>query len=219
MKNLLRKIRSIKHKPYKDDLDKIMKYARRSLNVKYFQDKYPVVISDSEIRKYYDENKNNIPQLMVSPGGVSAKAVMFTSKANAQAFFDKVKDPKSNFDAAAKEANAMVKDLGEVNNQSFDVDGAIRKVVLAAKKFPAVELVAINNKSYAVVKMLNKTEPQYVPYDQVKPSIEGLLKQQKGAEVLTKELDKLKSEYKAIINDDYFERERKAQEEKAQKAC
>ncbi len=206
-------------KEYKEDLDKIMKYAHRSLNVKYFQEKHPVTVTDAEIKKYYDENKNNIPQLIVSPGGVTAKAVMFDTKAAAQAFYDKVKDPKSNFDAMAKETNAAVKDLGEVNNQSFEVDSAVRKTLMDAKRFPAVDLVEISDKSFAVVKALSKKDAQYVPFDQVKPGIENLLKQQKAAEVLTKELDKLKKEYKANVNKEYFERERKVQEEHAQKAA
>lgn len=206
-------------KAYQDDLDKIMKYARRSLNVKYFQEKHPVVVTDAEVRKYYDENKNTIPQLMTSPGGVTAKVVMFDTKAAAEAFFDKVKDPKTNFDALAKGSNLTVKELSEINSQSFDVDGMIRKKLLELKKFPSVELVEINDKSFAVVKALSKNEPKYVPFEQVKPGIENLLKQQKGAEVLTKEIDKLKKEYKAMPNKEYFERERKVQEEQAQKAA
>lgn len=206
-------------KEYREDLDKIMKYAHRSLNVKYFQEKHPVAVTDAEVKKYYDENKNNIPQLIVSPGGVTAKAVMFDTKAAAQTFYDKVKDPKSNFDAISKESNVTVKDLGEVNNQSFEVDSAVRKILLDTKRFPSIELVEVNDKSFSVVKALSKKDAQYVPFDQVKPGIENLLKQQKAAEVLTKELDKLKSEYKANINKEYFERERKVQEEHAQKAA
>lgn len=203
---------------YKDDLDKIMKYARRSLNVKYFQDKNPVVVSDAEIKKYYDENKNSIPQLMVSQGGVVAKAVFFDNKADAQTFYDKVKDPKSNFDALAKETKGTLKDLGEVTGQSFDVDGSIRNKLQELKKFPSVELVDATDKSFAVVKAISKNEPKYVPYEQVKAGIENMLKQQKGAEVLTKEIDKLKKEYKAVSNKDFFERDKKTQEEQAQKA-
>ncbi len=204
---------------YKDDLDKIMKYARRSLNVKHFQEKHPIVVTDAEIKAYYEENKNSIPQLMAAPGGVEAKAVMFDNKDAAEAFFAKVKDAKTNFDGIAKESNLTVKDLGEVNSQSYDVDGAIRSKLIELKKFPTVELITVNGNSFAVVKAVKKTEPSYVPYEQVKPGIENLLKQQKGAEVLTKEIDKLKKEYKAVTNKEYFEREKKAQEEKAQKAA
>lgn len=204
---------------YKEDLDKIMKYARRSLNVKYFQEKHPVTVTDAEIKAYYEENKNSIPQLMASPGGVEAKAVMFDNKAAAEAFFDKVKDAKTNFDGIAKESNLNVNNFGEVNSQSYDVDGMIRSKLIEMKKFPTVELVTINDKSFAVVKALKKTEPSYVPFEQVKPGIENLLKQQKGAEVLTKEIDKLKKEYKAVPNKEYFDREKKVQEEKAQKAA
>lgn len=203
---------------YKDDSDKIMKYARRSLNVKYFQEKYPVVVTDAEIKAYYDENKNSIPQLMASPGGVEARVVMFDDKGKAENFFAEVKDPKTNFDALAKASKLAVKDLGEVNSQSYDVDGVVRSKLIELKKFPTVELLTLNDKSFAVVKALKKNEPTYVPFEQVKPGIENLLKQQKGTEVLTKEIDKLKKEYKATLNKEYFEREKKAQEEKAQKA-
>ena len=199
-----------KRPAYLKDEEKIRKFGRRSLNVKYFQEAYPVRVTDSEVRKYYDENKNNIPQLMLSQGGVNAQGVMFDTKAAAQTFYDKVKDTKVNFEAAAKEANLMVKDFGEVNNQSFNVDGVIRKKLVDLKKFPAVELVEINDKSFAVVKAMSKKEPQYVPFEDVKSGIENMLKQQKIAESLNKELDKLAQEYKVVVNKDYFERKNKA---------
>lgn len=204
---------------YKDDLDKIMKYARRSLNVKYFQDKHPVTITDAEIKAYYDENKSSIPQLVASQGGIEAKMVLFTTKEAADAFLAKTKDPKTNFDALAKEENLTVKDLGEVSSQSYDVEGPVRTYLVDLKTFPAVDLVTINDKSFAVIKALKKTEPTYVPFEQVKSGIENLLKQQKSTEILTKEIEKLEKEYKAVVNDQYFDRETKAQEEKAKKVA
>jgi precorrin isomerase len=204
---------------YKDDLDKIMKYARRSLNVKYFQEKHPITVTDAEIKAYYDENKSSIPQLVASQGGIEAKMVLFTTKEAADEFLAKVKDPKTNFDGVAKESNLTVKDLGEVNSQTYDIDGVVRSHLIELKKFPTVDLVTVNDKSFAVVKALKKTEPTYVPFEQVKSGIENLLKQQKGTEVLTKEIEKLEKEYNATTNDEYFERERKAQEEKAQKVA
>lgn len=195
---------------YLKDEEKIRKFARRSLNVKYFQEAYPVKVTDAEVRQYYNDNKNSIPQLMLSQGGVTAQGVMFDSKDSAQAFYDKVKDNSVNFETAAKEANALVKDYGEINNQSFNVDSAIRKKLLELKKFPAVELIEINDKSYAVVKATGKKEPQYVPFEDVKAGIDNMLKQQKVAEALNKELDKLGQEYKVVVNKDYFDRKKKS---------
>ncbi len=206
----------INKKPeYLKDEEKIKKFGRRSLNVKYFQEAYPVKVTDSEVKKYYDENKNSIPQLMLAPGGVAAQGVMFDTKAAAQAFYDKVKDVKTNFESVAKESTLSVKDFGEVNNQSFNVDGVIRKKLLDAKKFPVVELVEINDKSFAVVKATGKKEPNYVPFEDVKSGIENMLKQQKIAEALNKELDKLAQEYKVVVNKDYFERKKKAKNPEA----
>lgn len=195
---------------YRKDEEKIAKFGRRSLNVKYFQEAYPVKVTDAEVRNYYNENKNSIPQLVLAPGGIAAQAVMFDNKAAAQAFYDKVKDTKVDFEAAAKEANLAVKDLGEVNNQSFNVEGTMRKKLLELKKFPSVELIEINDTSFAVVKAMSKKEAQYVPFEEVKAGIENMLKQQKVAEALNKELDKLAKEYKVVVNKDYFERKNKA---------
>lgn len=198
-----------KKSEYLKDEEKIRKFARRSLNVKYFQEAYPVKVTDAEVRQYYNDNKNSIPQLMLSQGGVTAQGVMFDSKDAAQTFYDKVKDSKVNFETAAKEANLTVKDFGEVNNQSFNVDGVIRKKLLDMKKFPGVELIEVNDKSFAVVKATAKKEAQYVPFEDVKAGIENMLKQQKVAEALNKELDKLAQEYKVVVNKDYFERKKK----------
>jgi len=206
----------ISKKPeYLKDEEKIKKFGRRSLNVKYFQEAYPVKVTDADVRTYYDENKSSIPQLMLAAGGVTAQGVMFEDKAAAQTFYDKVKDTKTNFEAVAKESNLSVKDFGEVNNQSFNVDGVIRKKLLDFKKFPSVELVEINEKSFAVIKATGKKEPQYVPFEDVKSGIENMLKQQKIAEALNKELDKLAQEYKVVVNKDFFDRKKKAAMPKA----
>ena len=85
------------------------------------------------------------------------------------------------------------------------------------KKFPSVEFIQVNDKSFAVVKAISKKEPQYVPFDQVKPGIEAMLKQQKIAEVLNKELEKLAQQYNGMVNKEYFERKSKAKEQEAPK--
>jgi len=203
-------------KEFLADLDKIMKYGKRSLYVKYFQDAHPISVSAGEVRAYYDENKNAIPRLMVTPESVKARAAIFKDKAEAEAFYNKVKDGKSDFVAKAGEDKATVKDLGEVTAQSFEVDGQLRKKVLEAKKFPAIELITLADNTNAVVEILSRTEPQYVPFDEIKDEIENVLKQQKGAELLMKELEKLKQEFKLNVNKEYFEREKTAKEQQMQ---
>jgi hypothetical protein len=203
-------------KEFQADLDKILKYGKRSLYVKYFQEAHPVSVSAGEVRKYYDENKNTIPRLMITPESVKARAVIFKDKATAEAFNAKVKESKADFVTAAADAKETVKDLGEVTAQSFEVDGQLRKKVLEAKKFPAIELVALSDNTYAVVEVLSRTEPQYVPFDEIKDEIENVLKQQKGAELLMKELEKLKQEFKLKVNKEYFEREKTAKEQQMQ---
>lgn len=202
---------------YQKDLDKIIKYAKRSLNVKYFQDAHPVNVSPVEVRKYYDENKHS-PQLMKSSGGVEAQAVMFDSKEKATAFFDKVKAAPAQFDSAAKEAGLTVKNLGMVGKQSWDVEGPLREKVLEIKSYPKVEMVTVSDKSFAVVKATGKKEAEHVPFEEVKSGIENFLKQQKMGEAIQKELEKLRGQYKIEINEDYFNRDKKAKEKEQQLA-
>lgn len=197
---------------YKKDLQMITDFGKRQLAVKYFQEAHPVVISEAEVRKYYEENKKTIPELMVSRGGVTAQIASFDTPAAAQAFYAKVKDGKGDFEQAVKEAKGTVKSVAEIHEMSFDVDPAIRHKMSEVKKFPAIELVNSKDKSW-VIKATGKKEAQYVPFDQIKPRIEQFLQQQKMGELFTKELESLKSDFKVIENKEYFERKKKMKEE------
>lgn len=201
---------------FKKDLDKIIKFAKRSLNVKYFQEANPVTVSSVEVRKYYDENKNS-PQLMKTPGGTQASVVMFPDLAKAEAFAESVKT--EGFDKAAQDAGHKVKDLGLVTKQSYEVEGPIRDAILAVKSYPKIEVVKVSDKSYAVVNAQSFKNPEYVSFEEVKEGIENFLKQQKVAEELQKVIDTLKKEYKVAINDAFFERDKKAQADAAEKAA
>lgn len=201
---------------FKKDLDKIIKFAKRSLNVKYFQDANPVMVSAVEVRKYYDENKNS-PQLMKAPGGTKSSVVMFPDHAKADAFVEQAKT--LGFDKAAQEAGLKVKDLGMITKQSYEVEGPIREAILAVKSYPMVEMVMISDKSYAVINVQSFKNPEYVSFEEVKEGIENFLKQQKVAEELQKVIEKLKKEYSVAINDAFFERDKKAQTEEAEKAA
>jgi hypothetical protein len=198
---------------YQKDRDKIIKFAERSLKVKYFQDAYPTEVSPVEVRKYYDENKNS-QQLMKSPGGVKAEAIMLTSKAKAEELLDKVK-AGSDFKKVAQDASLKVKDLGLVSDQSFDVEGPIREAILAVTSFPKNEVVKVSDKLFALVHASSKQQPEYVAFEEVKEGIANFLKQQKMAEEIQKVLQKLRKQYEIVINEEFFDRDKKAKEEAA----
>lgn len=202
---------------FQADLNKILEYGKRSLYIKKFQEAHPVKVTASEVKAFYEEQKNKIPQLMMSPGGVTAKGVSFTQKEAAQKFYDAAKVPGADFDAVAKAQNLTVKDLGVVHQQSFDVDAAVRKTLADATRVPSVHMITLNDGSFMVVKAFAKKEAQYVPFEQVQAGIEAMLKNQKSAEVFGKELDALAKQYNVVINYDFFEREEKVATEQQKK--
>jgi peptidyl-prolyl cis-trans isomerase C len=209
---------NIAQKPeFKKDLEDIMDFGKRSLNVKYFQEAHPVTVSDADARGFYEENKQS-PQFMMDAGGVKAQAVMFDSKDKAEKFFDEVKDKPTKFASEAKDEDLKVKDFGFVQKQSFNVEGPLREKILSYKSFPKVELVTINDKSYAVVYATEKKEAKFVDFEQVKEPIKNMLKQQKSAENMMQKMQELDTKYN-VKKSDYFEQKKKAREDEQKKAA
>ena len=201
---------------YKKELQMIQDFGKRQLAIKYFQEKHPMQVSEAEVRKYYDENKNSIPELMVSRGGITANVIEFSKPENAQEFYAKVKDAKADFVQAARDAKLPMKEIKEISEMSFDVEGPVREKVVTIKKFPAVELITGKDKTW-VVKVIGKQEPQYVPFEQIQERLAAFLQQQKMAEMFIKEIEKLKGEFTVVENKDYFDRKKKRKEEEMNK--
>lgn len=208
----------INEKPaYKKDLKTIIDFGERQLAYKHFQDAHPVTVTAAEVKKYYEDNKKNIPDLAVSRGGINAQGVEFSTAADARAFEGKVQDPAINFEKAAKDAKIALKEFKLVNDQSFEIDTPLREKVLSIKKVPSIEVFTIGDKTW-VIKAIDKKEAEYVPFDQIKDRIESFLKQNKLNDILIAEIEKLKTDYKFVENKEYFERKNKAKEQELAKS-
>jgi PPIC-type PPIASE domain len=210
------KVNNIDQSPeYQKDLANILKLVKRQLAMQYFQKHHPVSVSKDEVRRWYEENKNKTQELIVVQGGVKADGVIFTNKADAKAFYDKVKDTRVDFHKAAQEAGLSVKKFGLVSDQSYDVEAPIRTKLLALTRTPVVELIDLDTNNAAVVKALSKETTQYAPFDQVEAGIENWLKQQKAQEEIMKQIEKLKKDLNVTINSEYFDKQRGAESENA----
>lgn len=194
---------------YQEDLKRGMDLVKRQLALKYYQEEYPkrakVDVGDDQARAWYDENKDNVPPLILSRGGVSAQMVSFDKADEAQSFYDKVKGSPASFDSAAKEAKLSVKSLKDVGPQSMEVDGAVREKLTQVKNFPSVELVKSNGKTF-VVKAISKEPSKYRPFDTVKDDIKQQLRMQ---ELFTKGIENIKKEMKVVENTKYFDEKEK----------
>lgn len=197
---------------YQNDMKQLLQMAHSSLAAQYFQKELNVTVSDSEARKYYDEHKQEIPGVIVSPGGVKARGVVFDDTAKAQAFYAKLQ-AGANFATTAQEENLTIDDFGgqPINDRSF-VDPKVKEAVLAISSYPKAVLVKLDDGKAWVVQALAKEQAEYLPFDQVKEGIKNMLKERKVAEVFEQEIKKLKSKFKVVENKAYFEKKTAAKE-------
>lgn len=190
---------------YQKELADIMKNMKRILNAKFFSQKFVISVSDGEVSKFYETNKNAIPELMVSQGGVVALGIQFDSENTAKEFMAKVRASNNNFARAAQQEGIAntVRDFKIVNAQSIGIDPQLRDKIVAIKTVPSVDLISVNGAVW-VVNAVSKEEPKYVPFEQVKANIKQLLENNKRGELFEVEINKLRDKYGIVINEDYF---------------
>ncbi len=203
---------------YQRDLTLIMDMGRSSLDAQHFQKGLTIKITDTDVRKYYDEHKDEMPGLIASPEGVKALGVMFENSDKANDFLARVKTPGADFTKVAKELNVEVDDFGGGLSQRSFVDAALKDKILGVKKFPATELIKVDDKKIWVVRVLAKEKAQYVPFDQVKENLRSMLNEQEMGKAFEKEVDKLEKEYKVVEHSAYFEKKKQQAEEERKQA-
>jgi hypothetical protein len=202
---------------YQRELADLIKNMRKILNVKFFSQQFSVSVSDDEVRKFYQENKTSIPDLIISQGGVTAQGVEFDSKEAAQSFMSQVKAAGNNINAAAQQQGlaGSVTEFKAINAQSMGIDKVVREKLVATKSIPSVELISSSTGTVWVVQVISKEEPKYIPLEQVSPNIKQLLENNKRNEKIESEIAKLRQRYNIVVNEDFFksagqERQREA---------
>jgi hypothetical protein len=187
---------------YQKDRDIMAETCRKILNVKYFKEAHPAKVHESEIKEYYESNKDTFPDLIIERGGVETMALAFDKEGDAKTFLIKAKAAPKDFEKLAKESGHKDKfrDFKFVNARSPEVDPAIKNAILETKSFPEVKLVHACN-MYWVVNVLSKKESKYRPFDeQVKEGLRQYMIQDREAKVMDEEMAKLKEEYKIIVH-------------------
>ena len=66
--------------------------------------KHTPKVTEAEMKAFYDQNKENMPEAVMSRGGVNAVGVSFATEADAKAFLEKAKGKGANLEKVAKDA-------------------------------------------------------------------------------------------------------------------
>ncbi len=187
---------------YQREFAKTVDQVKHMMNMNYFSERHPAEVSETEVRKFYDENKDKIPDLIQSQGGVKAEGVSFNNEDDAKAFLAKVKEASASFEKVAADAGyaSHYNDFKLVNAQSMQIDPALKAKLMKITSLPSVELVNVGNEWW-VVRAESKVEPTYVSFDQVKPMLQEHLKKQKQMETFEKVIDTYKDTYGVEIDD------------------
>lgn len=189
---------------YKKDLEQAEAQAKKIVNVKYFRDACVTAVTAADVKKYYDEHKDEHPELLLSRGGVPASGVSFEKDADAKAFLAKVTGKSAEEFKKIAEADklgAKVRNFGFVNAQSLGMDAALRDKIIAIKKAGA-DFVKVNDKTFWVVHVGAKQETKYRPFEEVKAGLEKFLANRKMEEAMEQKLEELKTKYDVKINED-----------------
>lgn len=189
-----------KQADYQNELNRMLKSVRRMLNTKHFGQTHPVTISDADVKKFYEENKDQMPDLMVSRGGVKAVGLQFDSESAANEFLAKAKATSCSKAAESAGLSDKLRDFKLINEQSLGVDPAIRKHVLALKSCPSFDVIKVDDKTWWVVEASSKETRSYRPFEQVKAGLKQYLEKEKKMEALEKEIDKLKQKMGVTVN-------------------
>lgn len=192
---------------YKQKLEDQILNAKRMVNAEFFTQNVKVNVSDAQVKEFYDKNKDVMPQLLISRGGVNAKGVVFETDADAQAFLNKVKSEfGKDLDKAAAAQKVMdkLKDFNVVNDQSIGIDPALRDKIVAIKSTPSLMVIKAGDKAFWVVSATGKEETKYRPLQQIKEDLRAFLEKEKLMEETTKEMERLKGEYNVVVDQEFF---------------
>ena len=169
--------------------------------------------SDSELeaaaKSDYEKNKK---QYCKDPGGVSVKAVSFSSHEKAQAFYEKARN--GDFEKlASKEVTGKVRNFDRVDEddnmagaykaQAPQAPAKIRQAALSGSKFPRVEIVQ-DAKETSVIYVTRK-EPVYHDFNEIKPQLKRKVEGESWNEFVVKGIEQLKASGKLEIRKELLE--------------
>ncbi len=164
-------------------------------------------ITDDVAQKYYEENRDRAVIFKRQPfiekaGGVQVQIIDGLSEAEAKKI-DALAQKKG-LNAAAKETQRKVKNLGLINGRSLEVDEHIRSLVMGKTTAPAIEAVKLTNGKHAVVEIVKIFPDTFKSFSdpEVKDAVRSFLMRNELGKAVGRTMDELKTKYNAVIHHD-----------------
>lgn len=186
--------------------------VKQMLNAEFFAQAFDATkVSDEDVKKFYEDNKDSMQGIMISRGGVNAAGVSFDKKIDAEVFLKKAKAAGKDLDiqtfAKGEGLSDNARDFKLINEQSFGIDPVLRTKIMTLKEFPTVDMIATSENSFWVVHASSKEETKYRTFEQVKEGVRNVAEQTEKGKMLQQELEKLTQNYGMEINEQYFQKE------------
>jgi peptidyl-prolyl cis-trans isomerase C len=191
---------------YRKEIKEGIKAVERMVNTKFFTQGLDVRVADADVRKFYESNKDSMPQLIISRGGVKAMGIPFDTAPDAKTFAQQVQTQGNDIKKAAQGASLTdkVRDFATVNQQSMGIDAELKDKILAFTKFPTVEVIAAKDGKTWTIVATGKEETQYRPYDQIKTEIKEYLEKEEQAKRFDEKISTLKKKFNIKMNEAFF---------------
>lgn len=165
-----------------------------------------VKVSDEDIKKYYDENK----QQFVVKAGADVKHLLFPTEEEAQKAYDEIQSGKTTFDDLFNKyeknkdpkKEPIAENLGRVdyNNSNFDKDFMQG---LKGLKDGEISKPVKSSFGYHIIKATNITDKEtQLTEEQAKEQIISILENQKKKEAYQKDLEQWKKDLNVKVYDD-----------------
>jgi hypothetical protein len=191
---------------YQQKRNKILKHVDMQLDFEQFLNQHKVEVSDQDVQKYYDENKQQDPRILLSPAGIKSQAIEFSEKPAANNFYNKLKHAGADhLDKLAKDHKLFIRNLGNVNDQSY-ADIAIKDALNKVSKFPSVILVENQDKTkFWVVVASSQEEAKYQELEAIKENLKQILASKAIGDMLETKIPEYAKQFNIVEDLTYFD--------------